>query len=85
MLVEPLDAVMHENVMPWMLDKMINFLEDETFIDYNVGEVVIDGFESVKNKHKDAIMREHQRRQDEIEAEKQRLIDKEIFRENRRK
>ena len=42
-------------------------------------------FESVKNKHKDAIKKEHQRRQDEIEAEKQRLIDKEIFRENRRK
>ena len=55
MLVEPLDAVMHENVMPWMLDKMINFLEDEELIDYNVGEVVVDGFESVKNKHRNAI------------------------------
>ena len=62
MIVEPMDAVMHENVMPWMLDKMINFLEDETFIDYNVGEVVIDGFESVKGKHKNAIEKEHQRR-----------------------
>jgi len=48
MLVDPLEAVMHENVMPWMLDKMINFLEDETFIDYNVGEVVVDGFKLAK-------------------------------------
>ena len=45
MLVEPLDLVMHENVMPWMLEKMIKFIEDESFISYNVGEVVVDGFE----------------------------------------
>lgn len=48
MLVDPIELVMHESVMPWMVARMMNFLEDETFIDFNVGEVVVDGFKLAK-------------------------------------
>jgi hypothetical protein len=44
MLVEPIEQVMHENVMPWMLEKMMDFLNDEDFIANNVNEVILDAF-----------------------------------------
>lgn len=31
MLVEPIEIVMNENVMPWLLDEMADFIEDEEF------------------------------------------------------
>jgi hypothetical protein len=31
---------MHEDVMPWMLTRMMHFLEDEDIIDINVREVI---------------------------------------------
>lgn len=69
MLVDPIETVMHENVMPWMIDRLINFIEDDSFIEYNVGEVVVDGFNSAKNKHSLAIQKEQQRKIDLEKAE----------------
>jgi hypothetical protein len=36
---------MHVEVMPWMLEKMINFLEDEDVVGINVEEIIEEGFE----------------------------------------
>ena len=44
MLVDPIDIVMSENVMPWLVDEIMRFIEDDSHIEYNVGEVVVDGF-----------------------------------------
>lgn len=55
--------------MPWMIDRLINFIEDDSFIEYNVGEVVVDGFKSAKNKHSLAIQKEQQRKIDLEKAE----------------
>lgn len=44
MLVDPIDIVMSENVMPWLMGEMMRFIEDDDHIEYNVGEVVVDGF-----------------------------------------
>lgn len=55
--------------MPWMIDRLINFIEDDSFIEYNVGEVVVDGFNSAKNKHSLAIQKEQQRKIDLEKAE----------------
>ena len=48
MLVDPIDIVMNENIMPWMVSKMMRFLDDEDYIDLNVGEVVVDGYKLAK-------------------------------------
>ena len=45
MLVEPIVVVMNEDVMPWMLDQMMDFLLDETEIAHNVNEVIQDSVE----------------------------------------
>jgi len=42
---------MHENVMPWMLDKMLHFLEDEDVISFNTEDVVNGAFELAKMRH----------------------------------
>jgi len=51
LLVEPIDKVMHEDVVPWMLDKMMDFLKDEDFIANNVDEVIVDAFKMGKAMH----------------------------------
>lgn len=43
-LVQPLQKAMHESVLPWLIDKMTSFLDDEEDIDYNVEEVVNDAY-----------------------------------------
>jgi hypothetical protein len=45
MLVAPMDSAMHEDVMPWMLSRMMHFLEDEDIVGINVREVIEEGFE----------------------------------------
>ena len=45
MLVKPIEIVMHENVMPWMLDVMLDFLVDDNEIARNADEVVRDAVE----------------------------------------
>jgi hypothetical protein len=55
MLVEPIEMVMHENVMPWVLDMMADFINDDEFIDINADDVVRDAFELGKTMHKEAI------------------------------
>jgi hypothetical protein len=62
MLVKPIDQVIHENVLPWMFDQMVNFLDDEDAIDNNVEDVVGDGFNKGKEDHKNRILAEYQRR-----------------------
>ena len=69
MLVEPIEIVLHENVMPWVIDKMADFLNDEDFIEINTEDVIRDAFDGGKDSHKKAIEAEYKRRQDVIEAE----------------
>lgn len=45
MLVHPLDILMNENVMPWVIDQMADFIEDEEYQELNVEDVVRDAFE----------------------------------------
>ncbi len=55
MLVQPIEQVIHENVMPWLLDKMADFLNDEDLIEINTENVIKDAFEFGKESHKKAI------------------------------
>ena len=48
MLVQPIDIVMDENVMPWMLDQMADFIDDEQYQELNLEDVIRDAFEMGK-------------------------------------
>ena len=54
--------------MPWMLDKMADFLNDEDYIEINTEDVIKDAFETGKQSHQKAIEEEYKRRQDAIEG-----------------
>lgn len=51
MLVEPIEIVLHETVMPWVIDRMADFLNDEDFIEINTEDVIKDAFDAGKDKH----------------------------------
>lgn len=51
MLVKPIEIVMHENVMPWLLDVMLDFLIDDNEIARNADEVVRDAVEVSRQRH----------------------------------
>jgi hypothetical protein len=44
MLVEPIEIVMNENVMPWLLECMGDFIEDEEYQELNLEDVIRDAF-----------------------------------------
>ena len=44
MMAEPLEMVMHEQVMPWLLEKMMGFLDETEVVDSNMNDVVTKGF-----------------------------------------
>lgn len=66
--------------MPWMLDKVLEFLEDDDLVDLNVDEVYTDAYELGKYKHSQSVIAEYKRRNDLIEAERQRVLQKELDR-----
>lgn len=44
MLIEPIEQVMTENVMPWVLDQMADFIDDEEDQELTADDVVKDAF-----------------------------------------
>lgn len=84
MLVEPIESVMHENVMPWMINKMIDFLTDEDFIASNVNAVVNDAFEMGRQMHQKSVKAEYKRRDDEVLERERKIQQKEDDRQRRR-
>ncbi len=62
MLVQPIEIVMNENVMPWVLEAMADFIEDEEYQELNLEDVVRDAFEQSKTNHKQSIANESQRK-----------------------
>jgi hypothetical protein len=66
--------------MPWMLDKVLDFLGDDEFIDLNADEVVVDAYELGKYMHSQSVLAEYKRKNDLAEAERQKVVEKELFR-----
>lgn len=48
MLVDPLDRAMDEDVMPWLLGQMAEFIDDEELHTLNADDVIRDAFEMGK-------------------------------------
>jgi len=84
MLAHPLDMVMEESVMPWVLDQMGDFLGDEEYQNLNLEDVVRDAFEKGKADHLKSIQKEKQRREDVIREAERRVVHKEQERQARR-
>lgn len=71
---------MHESVLPWLIDRMMGFLDDEVDIDQNVEQVVNDAFKKGLDAHSKAIRGESKRKEDLIYSAEQRIIQKELER-----
>jgi hypothetical protein len=53
---------MHENVMPWLLDTMLDFLIDDNMIFANTEEVIKEAVDLSRTKHLESITKEYDRR-----------------------
>lgn len=81
-LREQLYVNLHENVMPWLLDKMKDFLVDDQYIQGNLSEVVLDGYNFSQKIHSKTIQDEKDRVQaDNEEKERVRLEKEEVKRQ----
>ena len=45
-LVKPIDKVLHENVLPWLIEKMTGFLEEEKLFDINADVAVEEAYKA---------------------------------------
>ena len=83
-LVQPNKRVMEEEVMPWLMGKIIGFLNEDKSIEEGSLSVVDDGIDDAQKLHAATLKAKYdaieQKKLDEIEAKKQ----KEIRKENRR-
>ena len=86
-LVPPQSRAMEEEVMPWLMDKIVGFLVEDQSTTQGAQVMVNTGFENAQNRHKSTIQAKYDKiKQDEldrIEAEKQKIIRKEKRREAR--
>lgn len=82
--MKPIEHVLHENVFPWILENMINFLQEDDFVDINSDEIVRDAFQSSKAKHRESVENQYQRRQYIKDEEERQRQEKEAYRIQRR-
>jgi len=59
---------MHESVLPWLIEKMEGFLNDEEYIETNAETILNDAYYKSVNAHKLAIADQIQRKEDMVYA-----------------
>lgn len=88
-LVPARERAMHEQVVPWLMDKIFNFLEEDKAITNGTQSVVVDGINETQNDHKNTIKAKYdsikKAEEDKIQAEKEKVIRKEKRRKLREK
>ena len=62
-LVNPTEKALHESVLPWLIDKMAGFLEDDEAIDYNVDQIVNDSYKMSLDAHAKSMVGEVKRKE----------------------
>lgn len=83
-LANPTTKSLHESVLPWIVEKMQGFLKDDLSIDENVEQVVHDGWLNGLKAHRAAIEGRKKRKEDMVFEAEQRVIKKELERQERR-
>ena len=63
---------------------MLDFLGDDDYMTINADDIIAEAFESEKTHHRMAILHERQRRQMVIDEKENAIMEKELFRINRR-
>ena len=72
-LPNPVQIRLHEQVVPWMYEKVLELLQDEDFIEGNVSDVLWESMKGNQESHKKIVDTEHQRIEaNKKEAERQR-------------
>jgi hypothetical protein len=84
LLVNPTTKTLQESVLPWLVEKMTTFLKDDNSVDANVEQVVYDGWYKGLKAHRDAIEGRKKRKEDMVFEAEQRVIKKELERQERR-
>ena len=54
-MVQPIEGVLHENVFPWVLDRMIEFLYEDDFNNADADDLVGEAFQQGRLEHLTAI------------------------------
>jgi len=79
-LVKPLDRALHTEVVPWLMNQVMDYLKEDEAINAGAETVVIDGFTAAKQEHTDTMRRREEAKkkaeEDKIEAERQNEIRK---------
>ena len=83
-IVRPIEKSLHESVLPWLIDKMSGFLNDEQSIEINVEQIVNDAYKKGIDAHTRAIVGEIKRKENLVHSAEQRIIQKELERQARR-
>ncbi len=55
-MVQPVDMVMHEQVLPWMMDRIIDFLEEDIVVESNVENIFENGYGNGNTQHRLAVV-----------------------------
>jgi hypothetical protein len=59
MLVQPIESVLHENVLPWIFDRMVEFMYEDDFINVNTEDIVRDAFVMSRDLHAQSVEAEY--------------------------
>ena len=68
-LVEPLGVLLHEQIVPWLLDNTLKFLKEDDMIDENTEELVVESLNHPAKAHHETVEAENKRLL-ELEREK---------------
>lgn len=74
MLTDPIMQVMEENVMPWIFERTLGFLEQDTIIMINAEHQFNDGIMKPRGEHRLAIINE-QKRKEQVEIDRLQAIE----------
>ena len=83
-LVAPLNKVMEEDVMPWLLDKIDEFIQDEEHIEKNASQILNLGVDEGVDEHHKTLQQKYQAKIKKAEEHEQWLRSEQERREKRR-
>jgi hypothetical protein len=70
-LKDPLETMLQDQVVPWIYDQVLAFLQEDDSVDTNIGDLFKDGYETTSLKHHSIVNADHEKKEAErIEKER---------------
>ena len=66
-LKEPLETMLEDQIVPWMYDRIMGFLEEDEHVDTNIEELFSEGFNVTAQAHKEIVDADHEKKDKEQE------------------